>query len=128
MGAIKELENYSKDVMTGLQRFLNDEELYLDCLMQFKEDANFLLLGQSLEQKNFKKAFEAAHNLKGAAGNLGLTPLFIALSNLVMKLRTEKYENLETEYELVLEEQSKLKEYLLIDTVDHVSTSHGKAV
>lgn len=112
MGVIEELKHYSKDVDVGLQRFLNDEAMYLECIQQFKEDCNFNILGHAIQERDYKKTFEASHNLKGAAGNLGLTPLYMVLSALVTKLREERYENLNIEYDLVMAEQEKLKNIL----------------
>lgn len=109
---MEELEKYSKDVKTGLHRFLDDEAVYLECVQQFQEDYNFSVLGQVIQEKDYRKAFEVSHNLKGAAGNLGLMPLYRVLSGLVTKLREKKYEDLDTQYNLVVQEQKKLKEYI----------------
>jgi HPt (histidine-containing phosphotransfer) domain-containing protein len=48
---------------------------------------NFQLLETVLKQKDYIKAFELCHSLKGVIGNLSLTPLYNLISELTEKLR-----------------------------------------
>ena len=50
-------------------------------------DANFGKLREAMAAGDAKAAFEAAHALKGAIGNLSLTPLYNPISELTERLR-----------------------------------------
>ena len=84
-----------KDILTAygvdwdevMERFVQSEELYLECLGMLAEDQNMALLEKALGDGNLTAAFEAAHTLKGVAANMGLTPLFEAVDALVAPLR-----------------------------------------
>lgn len=87
-------------------RFLDDDELYIDCLHAFVQDPSFAALDSAIRDQNHISAFEHAHTLKGVAGNLGLAPLYHALSGLVECLRTQSYDTLERSYQTVLQEKN----------------------
>lgn len=73
---VSKLEAWGCDVNSALDRFDQDEELYVDCLKIFATDENFSALKKALEDKNVEEAFNAAHALKGVAGNLSLGLLY----------------------------------------------------
>lgn len=75
------------DTAGALARFLGDEALYGDCFRMFLDDPCFLQLEDALARRDAPTAFDAAHTLKGVAGNLGLTALYGALSALTEPLR-----------------------------------------
>ena len=103
---MKNLEGYGADIKGVMDRFLDDTELYQTCLEIFMGDEGFEELGQTLKQKSYEEAFDHAHTLKGVAGNLGLTPLFQAISEVVEQLRREEYEAVEEQYKIVLKEKT----------------------
>ena len=63
------------------------EDFYLRLVDMALADENFEKLDRALSSHNSREAFEAAHALKGATGNLGLTPLFSPLSEITERLR-----------------------------------------
>lgn len=87
MITIEELKNKGADVETGLSRCVGNETLYLKLIKMGLEDVKFDELGTTLEAKNLDKAFELCHALKGVIGNLALTPLYDAVSQMTEKLR-----------------------------------------
>ncbi len=87
MITIEELKNKGADVETGLSRCVGNETLYLKLIKIGLEDVKFDELGTTLEAKNLDKAFELCHALKGVIGNLALTPLYDAVSQMTEKLR-----------------------------------------
>lgn len=97
-----ELNAYGADINGALERFLGDEELYADCLNQFAEDLNFAALKQAIDGKDYESAFNYAHSLKGVAGNLGLVPLYNAISELVDMLRADEYKNLDKKHDDII--------------------------
>ena len=75
------------DMDGALNRFANCEELYATCFSYFMDDPAFSALGAALDSKDYTAAFEAAHSLKGVAGNLGLTRLYELSGQLAEPLR-----------------------------------------
>ena len=75
-----ELDVWGCDTKGALNRLLGDTGLYHECLMLFAEDRCFINLDLCLDKGDIGGAYEACHTLKGVAGNLGITPLFLSLS------------------------------------------------
>lgn len=110
MSGFREIfEAYGADYESTMTRFVNNQAMYLRLLAMFFKDENLKLLGEALEASDYKKAFEAAHTLKGVTANMGLTPLFDKVCDIVEPLRAgdeqinymEKYQELLAEYERV---------------------------
>jgi len=97
------LSAYGADMTGALERFVGDEALYEQCFGMFLEDPGFTQLGEALEKKDYTGAFNAAHTLKGVAGNLGLTPLYDAVCAIVEPLRHQDYSRLSAQYQAVLD-------------------------
>lgn len=100
------LRAYGADMDGAMERFVGDEELFGECFSMFLEDAAFAALEDSLKKQDYRAAFEAAHTLKGVAGNLGLTPLYQAICQLVEPLRRGEYSALQSQYEAVADARS----------------------
>ncbi|MCI2055990.1 MAG: Hpt domain-containing protein [Oscillibacter sp.] len=97
------LRAYGADMKGAMARFLDDEALYAECLNMFLTDPEFVALETALDEKNYSAAFDAAHTLKGVAGNLGLTPLFNAICEIVEPLRHQDYSHLDEEFQKIIE-------------------------
>lgn len=85
----KQLEENGADVETTLKRFMGNEAIYQKFLGKFPADPNYTNLGANLESGAFEEAYKCAHALKGVVGNLGLTPIFNKVSDLVEELRNK---------------------------------------
>ena len=107
---IDKLGAYGADLAGIEDRFAGDDDLYIMCIGILFEDENLALLGKSIEKKDYNTAFEAAHALKGVTANLGLSPLFHAVSAVVEALRSNTYENLEEQYEEVVAQMERVKD------------------
>lgn len=83
----KQLESIGIDVDEALDRFMGSEALILKFLLRFPADENFARLRQALEEQDAHRAFEAAHTLKGVAGNLSMKELYRQVSTVVEALR-----------------------------------------
>lgn len=100
---------YGADYDSTMTRFVNNQAMYLRLLRMFFKDENLTLLGNALEVSGYRKAFEAAHTLKGVAANMGLTPFFDKVCEIVEPLRAgsadidynREYQDLLLEYEKV---------------------------
>ena len=67
------LEENGFSIKDAMQRFMNNEQLWIKFLKKFKADTSYADLVQAVEGGEWKKAFEAAHTLKGITGNLALS-------------------------------------------------------
>lgn len=61
------------NVAEAMQRFMNNEQLWIKFLKKFKGDTSFGDLVKAMEEGDTAKAFEASHTLKGISGNLALS-------------------------------------------------------
>ena len=90
MITIDELRALGADVESGLSRCVGNEDLYLKLVGMGLGDAKFEELGAALNAGNLDRGFESCHALKGVIGNLALTPLYDALSDMTEKLRARE--------------------------------------
>jgi len=93
----RQLVESGADVETTLKRFMGNEAIYQKFLGKFPHDPNYVNLGKNLEEGAYKEAYECAHALKGVVGNLGLTPIFERVSDLVEELRNKAPEDVNAE-------------------------------
>ncbi len=106
------LEDWGCDVEGAMNRFLEDEELYLTCLETVITDEAFDKLGTALTERQEQEAFDSAHTLKGVFANLGLTPMFEIVVDIVEPLRNGKCEGLQDDYRKLLDANQYLKQVL----------------
>ena len=107
MITIDELRALGADVESGLSRCVGNEALYLKLVGMGLGDAKFEELGTALNAGNLDKAFELCHALKGVIGNLALTPLYEALSDMTEKLRAREEADYQALYSNIIEIRSK---------------------
>ena len=81
------LESYGVDYDNTMARFLGNETFYLKILGRLPQDNNLAALEDALDKGDLDRAFEAAHTIKGLAGNLGLQSIYEAASAMVEPLR-----------------------------------------
>lgn len=91
----QQLEECGADVETTLKRFMGNDAIYQKFLGKFPNDPNYANLGTNLEAGAFEEAYKCAHALKGVVGNLGLTPIFDRVSELVDELRNKASEEVD---------------------------------
>lgn len=96
------------NVDTALERFMNNEGIFVRFLGKFLNDVSMQGFLDAVEKKDFTEAFHQAHTLKGLAGNLSMDRLYDRISPVVEILRKEKLE--EQEAEGVSAEAAELKE------------------
>ena len=90
-----QMEACGIDVAGALERMMGNENLFFRMMNKFTEDTIFPNLKASLEEKDYSKAFEYAHALKGVAGNLGLNSVMEADAVIVEKLRNYTEESVQ---------------------------------
>lgn len=99
-----------------LNRFMNNEDLYVKILSKFPDDLSLDNLKKKMKEGDLSASFTYAHTLKGLTGNLGLTRLFQTASLLTEELRSNSIvnapalmENLTAQYEAVCDIIRKMK-------------------
>ena len=83
------------DLDRTMERFMNNEGLYLKFLKRFPEDPNYAQMKENIENRQYEEAFKNAHTLKGLSGNLGLEPFYQTISALTEQLRNQNLDHLE---------------------------------
>lgn len=102
---LKELKDMiAIDIEGSLKRFGDMESFYIKFLKKFVEDKSFDNLKEALNNNDMNKVEEAAHTLKGVAGNLGLTKIY-QYSSEMMKAAKEKNVTIVKELEKELREE-----------------------
>ena len=91
MITVDQLQTFGANTKEGLGRCFGNEALYLRLIGKMVESKEFEQLKEALENKDYEKAFSAAHGLKGALGNLSLTPLYEPVLKMtdLLRARTE---------------------------------------
>lgn len=87
MMTLDALKTFGANTEEGMARCLNDESFYMQMVAMTLEDKSFDALKAALDAGDSPGAFAAAHALKGAVGNVALTPIFEPLCALTELLR-----------------------------------------
>ena len=87
MLTIEKLRQYGANVDEGLQRCVNNEQLYLTLVNRFLDQNTFPDLKDAILAHDLEKAFHIAHSLKGVIGNLSLSPLYDVIYQMTELLR-----------------------------------------
>jgi len=81
------LESLGVDLEETLERFVDNEELYLRCLGKLLQDKNYNGMFEAIDSKDPSAAFDAAHALKGVTANLGLNRLYLEMKEITEVFR-----------------------------------------
>lgn len=92
MSLLDNLQTLGADVQDGLNRFVRNAALYEKMLKKFPGAAEGLPVLPHFEAGDLDTALANAHTLKGMTGNLSLTPLYQAYTEIVSLLREGKPE------------------------------------
>ena len=84
---LEALRAFGANTADGMERCLNDEPFYLEMVAMTLSDGNFDALAAAMDAGDVRAAFTAAHALKGAIGNVALTPVYEPLCALTELLR-----------------------------------------
>ena len=84
---LEKLAAYGADVKEGVARCMGMEDFYLQLAGMMLEDENLGVLEKAVAEGDVRRAFDAAHSLKGSLGNLELTPLAVPVTEITEKLR-----------------------------------------
>ena len=87
MLTIEKLAQFGANTQEGVQRCMGNEAFYLKLVKMIPPDPNFEKLYGAIDSGDLDAGFEAAHALKGAVGNLSLTPLYDPIEEITELLR-----------------------------------------
>lgn len=106
---IGKLRELGCDMDGAMERFLDDQEFYKECFHKFVEDGELDKLAENIQSGNVEESFALAHSLKGTLGNLGLTPLYERMVDIVELLRQGDMSMTPGRYRQLMEEWEKYK-------------------
>ena len=75
------------DIDGAMGRFLDNEAFYEKCFGKMLQDPAFEALGIALKAGSVEDASHQAHTLKGVLANMGITPLYDIVVQIVEPLR-----------------------------------------
>ena len=110
MMTIEGLKSFGADVESGLGRCMNNEAFYLRLVEKSLSDPSYDRLKDAIAANDLDAAFEAAHALKGVAGNLSITPVFDAVSEITELLRARTQTDYAPILQTILEKRDALKQ------------------
>ncbi len=108
MLTIDALRQFGANVDEGLHRCMDNEAFYLRMVGMAIADPGFAELGEALEKDDLTAAFEASHKLKGALGNLSLTPLLAPTTELCELARNKTPGDYAGLYRTILQKRDEL--------------------
>ena len=92
MDLFEELKALGVDVDGGLKRINNNEKLYTRLLGSFVKSIESQYVQPDFDAAECEGAIEKAHAIKGTAGNLSITPVYEAYTEVVNLLRKGQIE------------------------------------
>ena len=88
---LNRLDELGVDVETAMEmRFMNDEETYRECLLNFIEDPSMGNLEAAVKSRDDQLAIRSVHMLKGIADTLGFLSLFDEANDMLNAFRADR--------------------------------------
>lgn len=87
MDLFEELKVLGVDIDEGLKRLNGNESLYRRLLGSFVKTIDDYYVSPDFDGSDYREATEKAHAIKGASGNLSITPVYEAYTQIVDLLR-----------------------------------------
>lgn len=90
MDLLSELEALGVDTEDALKRFSGNSNLFIRMIGKFPASAEGLEVLSFMKEGDYATAVSNAHTLKGVTGNLSITPLYTAYTEIVNRLRANE--------------------------------------
>lgn len=97
------------DIDNTMERFMNNEDLFIKFIFKFLDDDNYEEMLEARNNNQVEEAFSAAHTLKGVTGNLRIKSIYDISIPLVEILRKntfvgtdEYFEKMDVAYQNVI--------------------------
>lgn len=108
MTLLEELAENGSDISDGLNRLMNNEQIYTKLLKKLPESIEKQEILPFIESGDIPTAIQNAHTIKGVTGNLSVTPLYTAYTEIVNLLRADKVDDAKKLYEETIPVQEKI--------------------
>lgn len=108
MELFDELRTLGVDIEDGLKRLNNNEALYKRLMGTFVKTLKEHYVPVDFDASNCADAIEHTHAIKGTSGNLSITPLYKAYTDIVDLLRAGKPEEARALLEKVMPVQEEI--------------------
>lgn len=92
MDLFEELKKLGVDVDGGVARLGGNQGLYRKLLVSFVKAIHQYYVGTDFDGTEYADVIEKTHAIKGAAGNLSITPVYEAYTKIVDLLRADQPE------------------------------------
>lgn len=102
MELLSELEGMGINTGEALRRFSNNSALYVRMLGKLPATIADLQVMPYIKSGEIDTAISNAHTLKGLTGNLSLSPLYVAYTEITNDLRAGNAEKAQSELEVIL--------------------------
>ncbi|MBQ8434719.1 MAG: Hpt domain-containing protein [Oscillospiraceae bacterium] len=96
----------------ALERFMGKQSIYDKMLKKLPKAIEQYQVLECFLEGDYEKAVANAHTLKGATGNLSVTPLFTAYTEIVDNLRANNPQAAQAILEEILPVQEKIVAYI----------------
>ncbi len=106
MNLIQELKNLGVNTDEALVRMGGNSSLYERMLVKFKDMIKNSPIQVDFDCNDYEDTLEAAHAIKGASGNLAITPVYDSYSEIVRLLREQQPEQAKQILEKVIPVQT----------------------
>lgn len=108
MSLLNDLKELNVNIDEGLERFMNNTALYERMLGKLVPTVKDLEVMSYFESGDLDTALANAHTLKGVMGNLSITPLYNAYTEIVALIREGNPEKAKDKLAEILPEQEKI--------------------
>ncbi len=108
MTLLEELQSLGVNIEEGLKRLNGNEKLYTRLFGSFLKTLNANAVAPDFDSANTAEVIEKAHTIKGTAGNLSITPLYDAYSEILALLRAGQLEQAKPILEKILPVQEEI--------------------
>lgn len=108
MSLFDELRELGVDIDGGLKRINGNEKLYTKLLGSFVKAINTYDVQPDFDGTDYNDTIERAHAIKGTSGNLSITPVYEAYTEIVDLLRAGKPEEARPVLERIIPIQKKI--------------------
>lgn len=108
MTLLEELKDLGVDIEGGLKRLGGNEKLYTRLMGSFLKTIEANSVRPDFDAADCTEAIEKAHAIKGTSGNLSITPLYEAYTEILNLLRGGQPEDARRLLEEILPQQEKI--------------------
>lgn len=108
MTLLEELEACGADINDGLNRLMNNSAIYEKLLKKLPDSILQQEVLSFIDSGDINTAITNAHTIKGVTGNLSVTPLYKAYTEIVNLLRAGKVEEAKNLYNETMPIQEKI--------------------